>query len=90
MSMTTLDHPTTVRTAVKVLFFGKVGDQLGREREVPIPEAGCTVLDLRRLIDEAALAVRGVRASVNREIAPDGARVRPGDEVAFFSVFSGG
>ncbi len=90
MSMATLDHPAAVRTTVKVLFFGKVGDQLGREREVAIPEGGCTVLELRRLIDEAALAVRGVRASVNREIAPDDARVRPGDEVAFFSLFSGG
>ena len=90
MSMATLDQPTAVRTTVKVLFFGKVGDHLGRERDVAIPERGCTVGELRRLIDESALAVRGVRASVNRDVAPDDARVRPGDEVAFFSVFSGG
>ena len=32
----------------------------------------------------------GVRASIDREIVGDDAVVRPGAEVAFFSVFSGG
>ena len=32
---------------VTVLFFGKVADQLGRQRQVELPAGGCTVADLR-------------------------------------------
>ena len=59
---------------VTVLFFGKVADQL----------------DLRRLLDADILLQPGVRASIDRQVVDEQAMVRPGAEVAFFSLFSGG
>jgi molybdopterin converting factor small subunit len=75
---------------MRVLFFGRVADLLGRERQVDLPEAGCTVAQLRRLLSEDVLMKPGVRASVDKQVVTDEALVRPGAEVAFFSVFSGG
>ena len=75
---------------LRVLFFGRVAEAMGRERTVEIPAAGCTLAELRRLLADDALAQRGVRASVGKAVAAEDAVVRPGDEVAFFSVFSGG
>ena len=83
-----------VGVKLKILLFGRVSDLLGREIEAVIPEAGCSVGELRRLIAEQtgsdALLQRGVRASLDKQVAGDQAMVRPGAEVAFFSVFSGG
>ena len=82
--------------SVTVLFFGKLADAMGRSAEVAIPAAGCTVAQLKTHLAatiagaEAALAERGVRWAVAREIVGDHAWVRPGQEVAFFSMFSGG
>jgi molybdopterin converting factor small subunit len=75
---------------MRVLFFGRVADVLGRERQVELPDAGCTIAQLRRLLSEDILLKPGVRASVDRQVVADEALVRPGAEVAFFSVFSGG
>ncbi len=72
---------------VTVLFFGKVADQFGRQRQVELPAGGCTVADLRRLL---GLSQPGVRASIDRQIVGEAAVVGPGAEVAFFSLFSGG
>ena len=78
----------------QVLFFGRVADLIGRSRDIDLPDAGCTIGELRaRLGAEpgADILLRpGVRASIDREIVGDDARVPPGAEVAFFSVFSGG
>lgn len=80
----------------KVLFFGRAADRLGRSREVDIPAAGLSVGELRQRLCETDDAARDtlerpdVRASVDRRIVDDAARVAPGQEVAFFSVFSGG
>ena len=83
-----------VGVKLKILLFGRVSDLLGREIEALIPEAGCSIGELRRLIAEQtgsdALLQKGVRASLDKQVAGDEARVRPGAEVAFFSVFSGG
>ena len=83
-----------VGVKLKILLFGRVSDALGREFEAAIPEAGCTVGELRRLISKAAgtdvLLQKGVRASVDKQVAGDETFVRPGAEVAFFSIFSGG
>ncbi len=83
-----------VTVKLRVLFFGRVSDVLGREREAGIPEMGCTVAELRRLISQETgtdiLMKPGVRASIDREVAGDDALVRPGAEVALFSLFSGG
>jgi molybdopterin converting factor small subunit len=82
------------KTTLKVLFFGRVGDVFGSSLQVPLPEGGCTVAELRRriaeLTGEAMLLKPGVRASIDREIVGEDARVAPGAEVAFFSLFSGG
>lgn len=81
---------------VKIFFFGRLGEQLGREREVEIPGGGCTVSELRRrLVDgadpaAAVLLEPGNRACVDQAIVPEGAKVRPGQEVAFFPILSGG
>ena len=79
---------------LKILLFGRVSDLLGREIEALIPEAGCSIGELRRLIAEQtgsdALLQKGVRASLDKQVTGDDAVVRPGAEVAFFSVFSGG
>ncbi len=78
----------------RILFFGRVADVIGRELEVGIPDSGCTLGALRRLVTAAAgddiLLKPGVKASVDKRVAPDDAWVRPGAEIAFFSVFSGG
>ncbi len=75
-------------SAFRVLFFGRVSDTFGPEREVDLDPAGVTVSTLRGALGVEALA--GARAAVNREIVTDDATVRPGDEVAFFSALSGG
>ena len=83
-----------VGVKLRVLLFGRVSDLLGREIEALIPQDGCTVGELRRLIADQsasdALLQKGVRASLDKQVAGDDAVVRPGAEVAFFSVFSGG
>ena len=83
-----------VGVKLRILLFGRVSDLLGREVEVLVPEDGCTVGELRRLISDQtgsdALLQKGVRASLDKRVAGDDAVVRPGAEVAFFSVFSGG
>lgn len=90
-------RPTGGATAqVQVLFFGQIADVFGRSAHVPLPLNGCLLSQLRREIEslvangEAALAAPGVRASVGHEIANGDVWVVPGQEVAFFSAFSGG
>jgi molybdopterin synthase sulfur carrier subunit len=81
---------------LRLLFFGRITDQLGKERELEVPDAGCSVGDLRRLLAHAdpvaaeLLAGGRILASVDRDMAGDDVFVRPGQEVAFFSPLSGG
>ncbi len=83
-----------VGVKLRILLFGRVSDALGHQLEALIPEDGCSVAELRRLICEQTgsdlLRRKGVRASVDKQVAGEDAVVRPGAEVAFFSVFSGG
>jgi len=83
-----------VGVKLRILLFGRVSDALGHQFEAMIPEDGCTVGELRRLIcaqsGSDVLLQKGARASVDRQVAGDEAALRPGSEVAFFSVFSGG
>jgi molybdopterin converting factor small subunit len=92
--MSVQDIVPAVATTVRVLFFGRVGDVMGRERTVDLPPEGCTLGELRRRLAQApggeAVLANSVRASVDRTVRADDARVRPGAEVAFFSPFSGG
>lgn len=84
------------RTDVKILFFGSLGERIGRELDIALAEPGCTVAELRARLIEALpaaadlLAARSARACIDREMAPEEARVLPGHEVAFVPPLSGG
>ncbi len=79
---------------INVLFFGKMADILGR-RALQV-EAGdaylFTVRDrvFEEALDTGRLRVADIRVSVNRQVVTDDMPLHDGDEVAFFSVFSGG
>ena len=79
-----------------ILFFGPVSDRFGPRRELVLPPEGLTVGALRRrLADEdsagpEALFGPGVRIAVNQALADDDTLIRPGQEVAVMSPFSGG
>ena len=73
---------------MRIFFFGSLGERLGRERELEIPDGGCTIAELRVRLPELAGAI--ARACVDREVAAEDARVLPGQEVAFIPPLSGG
>ena len=81
---------------MKVLFFGRLADRLGREVELDLPEEGCSVAELRQRLcttfPEAAeeLARPSNRACIDQTVAAESARVLPGHEVAFVPPLSGG
>jgi molybdopterin synthase sulfur carrier subunit len=75
---------------IDVLFFGRVADMLGQRRtQIDVAAEGITLFSLR-----ASLFAGGddskVLMSVNQVIQSGDQALRDGDEVAFFSVFSGG
>ncbi|TMJ19910.1 MAG: MoaD/ThiS family protein [Alphaproteobacteria bacterium] len=74
---------------MKILFFGRLADSLGRELELDVPETGCTVAELRGRL-AGAVSSPGVRACIDRVIVADSARVLPHHEVAFVPPLSGG
>ena len=79
----------------RILFFGRLAEQIGREREVDIPDDGCTIADLRRrLVHDPDLHILalggGMLASVDQQLVQDDAPIKPGQEIAFFSPLSGG
>ena len=81
---------------MKISFFGRLGDRIGREIDVDLPGFGCSVADLRRHLAElypaAAddLGARTVRACVDEAIVPDTYTIEPGQRVEFFPPLSGG
>ena len=77
---------------MKVLLFGRLGETIGREIEVDLPAAGCTVAALRQRLaqDQPGLGATEVRACVDRAIVAETARILPGQEVAFVPPLSGG
>ncbi len=80
---------------IAVLFFGRMADLAG-QRRVDVPAAGGdSLFALRdRLLGDALrdgrVAPEAVHMSLNKTVRRDDAPVADGDEVAFFSVFSGG
>ncbi|MDO9586684.1 MAG: MoaD/ThiS family protein [Brevundimonas sp.] len=80
----------------RILFFGRVGERLGPEGSLDLPPGGLTIREIRRLLSERdevaaeALLRPDVRASVDLVVVSEDARVRPDQEIAFFSIFSGG
>jgi len=77
---------------MKILFFGRLGESIGREIDFDLPPGGITIAELRASLAEshAALGAANVRACIDREIVPEAARVLPGQEVAFIPPLSGG
>ncbi|MAK80931.1 MoaD/ThiS family protein [Phenylobacterium sp.] len=88
--------PETTSANTTILFFGAVGDRLGRSHRVHVPPGGISLNELKALIatqlpeGAAALAASGVRAAVSQVLVIDDGYIHPGAEVAFFSAFSGG
>jgi sulfur-carrier protein len=84
------------RLKTRLLFFGALGDALGRERGVDLPPEGCSIAALRERLrgdDEAAAAAmagKTILASIDQQIVDDDAIARPGQEIAFFTPLSGG
>ncbi|HTN41948.1 MAG TPA: MoaD/ThiS family protein [Asticcacaulis sp.] len=74
---------------IDILFFGRVADNLGKRRmEMTLPAEG---LSLHALSEQ--LFPQGderLRMSVNQVVVIDDRPLNDGDEIAFFSVFSGG
>lgn len=81
---------------IEVLFFGRMNDVAGlRRTQVAAPIDGTSLHALRDsffgdAIDGGHIKAMDVRMSVNRVVVTQDQAVRAGDEVAFFSVFSGG
>jgi sulfur-carrier protein len=81
---------------MKIQFFGKLGDRLGREREISIPPHVQDVAALRRLLAERVpeaeveLMDPSLRACVDDLMVADDHHLEEGSEVAFFPPLSGG
>lgn len=81
---------------LRIQFYGRPSDIFGPRREVDIPPDGVLLSDLRRRlfqaepVAEALFADHAVRAAVDEVIIAGDVRIRPGQSVEFFSVFSGG
>lgn len=95
----TLDAPPSAAATAKLhaRFFGRLGDLFGHRADIDIPLSGCALSTLMTLVaarvegGAEALAQTGVRAAVDQELViGHDPWVSPGQEVAFFSAFSGG
>ena len=83
---------------LKILFFAGLREQLGISgEEIELPVDVSTVAALRSHLRsrggayEKALADKAlVRIAVNQDLVPPSARIKPGDEVAFFPPVTGG
>ena len=83
---------------VKLLFFAGLREQLGSAgEEIELPDAITTVEALRAHLRarggafEQVLAQKAlVRAAVNQSMVQPSARIKAGDEVAFFPPVTGG
>lgn len=80
----------------EILLFGSLAERFGERLRSDLPEAGCTVSELRSTLGAedpalgAALLQPGTRASADQRLVRDEERVFPGQEIAFFPVLSGG
>lgn len=72
---------------IEVTFFGRLVDGFGRATRIAIPAGGCSIGDVRRLLN---LELSSVHAALNDVIATEDDWVRPGAAVEFFPPVSGG
>jgi len=77
---------------MKILFFGRLGETIGREVEFDLPDGGLTVAELRAALARIhdGLEAESVRACIDQEIVGESAMVLPNHEVAFIPPLSGG
>ncbi|HTM79882.1 MoaD/ThiS family protein [Asticcacaulis sp.] len=75
---------------IDILFFGRVADMQGKRRlAMTFPEEGLSLFALRLRLFNGEADER-MRMSVNQVMVTADQPLHDGDEVAFFSVFSGG
>ena len=81
---------------MKIGFFGRLAERIGREVDLDLPADDCSVAALRHHLARhfpaaaADLASGSTRACVDETIVPDSHIVRPGQKVEFFPPLSGG
>ena len=81
---------------MKIGFYGRLAERIGREIEVEPPGGDGSVAALRRQLADrfpgaaADLASPSVRACVDAAIVPDTHVVQPGQRVDFLPPLSGG
>ena len=79
---------------MKILFFGKLGDTIGREVELALPPDVATLGQLRKLLAErypqVDLTSPRLRICLDDSVAGDDEVVRDENEVAFLPPLSGG
>ena len=83
---------------VKVLFFAGLREQLGTSgEEIDLPAGVTTVAGLRTFLfdkgntwKEALSERKLIRMAVNQDMVEPGAKIKAGDEVAFFPPVTGG
>lgn len=79
-----------------VLFYGQLGERLGRAIRIELPDGGCSVAELRRIIASRhpqvadAILQPGVRACAEDAIISEDHRLSPAQTVEFFPPVSGG
>lgn len=83
-------------SSLRILFFGKLVDLLGREVEIEWADESGTVGEVRRRLAERyphardALLAPSLRACIGEALVGDAAIVHAGDTVEFFPPVSGG
>jgi molybdopterin synthase sulfur carrier subunit len=83
---------------VKVLFFASLRERLGTSgEEIDLPAHVTTVAALRSFLlgkgnswNEALSEKKLIRMAVNQDMVEAGARIKAGDEIAFFPPVTGG
>ena len=78
---------------IDVLFFGKMADIVGiRNYRIDHGEGLFALREglFAAALDAGRVSVADIRMSVNRKVVTGDVALNDGDEVAFFSVFSGG
>ena len=83
---------------VDVLFFASLREQLTVDREqLELDDEVKTISDLKQLLSqrgglwsELFTRQQGLLCSVNQQMADDDAKIKSGDEVAFFPPVTGG
>ncbi len=81
---------------IQILFFGRIADLvMQRSQSLKLPEAGLSLMALREqifatVIEGGQLSPLALKMSVNQTLVSGDQTLQAGDEVAFFSPFSGG